>query len=377
MNILAVVETPSWIENHIVGSLTDLGHEVSIFPYGEAVGEFYGSARASLRSERNRQLVSEATQRARDGRLDLIFCYVYDDFLEARSARALSALGVPMVNLNVDMANQWYRQIGTARYFTRMLCAQRSNMENLARYGARTFYFPMAARVPEEPVAQTISAPDISFVGTPTAFRIRVLNALAQSGIHVEAYGRYWLEHRHAAPERSIEKTLHDIRNYGWARWRAEGARGLLSALGDRFARRPPGERAGDFPRRGFVPDAELPSLFRNSRINLGFTRMRGDDPRKPGLNQVKLRDFEIPAAGGFYLVEEAPDYSDLFLPGVEVETWRTLAELEEKIRYYLEHSAPRERIRAAGERRALRDHSWRSRFASLFSELGIQGHRD
>ena len=69
-------------------------------------------------------------------------------FFCPKSPHALRALDVPMLNYNVDMTNQWYRQIRTARYFTGMLCAQRVHMSDLARYGAPVYYFPMAARAP-------------------------------------------------------------------------------------------------------------------------------------------------------------------------------------------------------------------------------------
>ena len=38
-----------------------------------------------------------------NGGLDLIFCYVYDDFLLPEYAKLLEQLDVPMVNYNVDM----------------------------------------------------------------------------------------------------------------------------------------------------------------------------------------------------------------------------------------------------------------------------------
>jgi spore maturation protein CgeB len=99
---------------------------------------------------------------------------------------------------------------------------------------------------------------------------------------------------------------------------------------------------------------------------------MAGDDPAQAGTTQVKLRDFEVPACGGFYLVEHAAEYADFFIPGQEVESWRTVGELIEKIRYYLDHESERAAIAAAGRRRALREHLWTHRFSELFAKLDI-----
>jgi hypothetical protein len=381
MRILAVVESPSWIEHHIIGSLTEMGHEVHRFSYGSYVGEFYGRQRRFERSSKNEALFHTAKYLLQTGGLDLIFCYVYDDFLTVENARRLAELGVPMVNLNVDMVNQWYRQIRTARYFSLILCAQKANMTSLACYGARVLYFPMASRLPDEAEAgATDFIPDapVTFLGTPMPGRVRVLAELERAGILLAVYGKFWKENRQARPLRSFEKTLSDVFHYAWPRLRCEGLGGVTEALRDRIPSNwnGSGARVDDLSKtvkHGFLPDNAVASLFRKSAINLGFNRMTGDDFDVPGRNQVKLRDFEVPLAGGFYLVEEAPDYADLFVPGKEVETWRTPAELADKVRYYLTHENERRAIAEAGRRRAMADHTWRHRFEMLFDTLNLR----
>jgi spore maturation protein CgeB len=380
MRILAVLERGTWAETHLVGSLLDMGHDVETFFYGPAVGEFYGRARKEELTSRNAELLSMARRAAKgSGGLQLILCYVYDDFLRPETARALSCLGVPMVNFNVDMVNQWYRQSRTARYFTAVLCAQKQNMLALAAHGARTWYFPMAARSPDSKWTETIGdsfepAAPVTFVGTPMPFRKRVLRYLSDAGVSIAVYGKFWRESVDAAPDHGLEKTISDFRHYGLTRLRHEGPGALTGALAARF-RRSAGHESPALPDsclHGFLPQARVAPLFARSRINIGFTRMTGEDPWAAGSNQVKLRDFEVPMAGGFYLVERAPDYDELFVPGVEVETWGTPDELKEKIEHYLGRDEERASIAARGLARAQRDHSWRRRFEDLFGRLDI-----
>ena len=380
MRVLAVTDAERWFNYHIVGSLSDLGHEVHSFVYGAGAGDFYGWARRSERFAKNQELVDLATRLKSDGGLDLIFCFVYDDFLSVEHARRLAELGVPMVNFNVDMTNQWYRQILTGQYFTYVLCAQRINMDSMTKHGLRTVYFPMAARpkpVDNENFDFLASAP-VTFVGSPMPYRIKVLVALAQAGVPLAVYGAHWQQNRHVEPERSIARTLSDIYHYLGPRLRAEGPGGLVEAAKERFQTKRNGEIGNanaslpDAIKGGAVPDSALDLLFHRSSINLGFTRMVGSELGVKGKNQVKLRDFEVPLAGGFYLVEEAPDHAELYHIGKEVETWRTLGELIEKIQYYLEHETERTRIASAGQQRALRDHTWPRRFEMLFNKLGI-----
>lgn len=376
MNIFVVGEANTWFDHHVTASLRDGGHRLSVFHYGNAVGEYYPRSRRGERKKKNHDLLRQARVFKTDYGLDLIFCYVYDDFLLPEVAASLRVLGAPMFNYNVDMTNQWYRQIRTARYFTAMLCAQRVHMSDLARYGAPVHYFPMAARVPTSADNRELAIPaPVTFLGTPMPYRIAVLAALVEAGIPLAVYGKFWNEGLVASPDRNLEKTFDDMLAYGFARLRAEGIGPLWAALASRFASAAPaGKTKAINPSllHGFLPDGDVPALFRHSKINLGFTRMTPDDPSRPGLTQLKLRDFEVPACGGFYLVEQAPDYADFFVPGQEVETWRTIGELIEKIRYYLDHESERAAIAAAGQRRALREHLWTHRFSNLFAKLGI-----
>jgi hypothetical protein len=193
--------------------------------------------------------------------------------------------------------------------------------------------------------------------------------------VSLAIYGKFWNEGLIASADRNLQKTFDDIIAYGVARCRAEGIGAMLTVLMSRLGR----DRYDGGPSKidasrlhGFLSDADVPALFRSSKINLGFTRMAPGDPDRPGTMQVKLRDFEVPACGGFYLVERAPDYAEFFVEGREIATWRTVGELIEKIRYYLDHESERLAIAAAGEQRALREHLWTHRFSALFAKLGI-----
>lgn len=375
MRILAVTDAERWFNFHIVGSLIDEGHHVETFTTGAGAGDFFGRSRQVERIAKNQALLDHAGRMIAEGGLDLIICFVYDDFLSRKYARKLASLSVPMVNYNVDMVNQWYRQTRIAPYFTLMLCAQRANMDSMVKYGARVLYFPMAARPPlVAHESEFMPSADVTFVGTPMDYRIRVLSEVERAGVPLAVYGHRWKERRILRPEYKLEKTLSDLYHYGWARFRGEGGARLVRLLLERFQRPPSGAERVINPSsiHGPVPDPALDALFRRSRINIGITRMLGEDPNRPGVNQVKLRDFEVPFAGGFHLVEESEDHSALFEVGREIETWRTPAELIDKISFYLANEPLRASIAAAGRRRAAAEHTWKHRFDLLFRTLGF-----
>lgn len=87
----------------------------------------------------------------------------------------------------------------------------------------------------------------------------------------------------------------------------------------------------------------------------------------QPGeIGGTNVRTFEIAAAGGFQLVNDRPALYDLFEVGDELQTFKTIAELKEKIYYFLTNPEERFRISKAGSLRALRDHTYSNRLSEL-----------
>ncbi len=375
LNILVVIEKNSWFDWHISSSFKEMGHHVQSFYYGESLCEFYGKKRQEERIKKNQQLVDVVNQLFQDNRLDLIFCFVQDDFLLPHYARLLEKLDVPFVNYCVDMACQWYRLTRTAKFFSCILCAQPTNIDNLKQYAKKTLYFPMAARkLTHHPLNDFIPQAPVTFIGTPTPYRVKMLSLLNSFSIPLVIYGKYWQEKDIVSPVRDLEKTLHDIWYYGNVRLRGEGLAALFDAFKRRFNRDEITQASiPDHLIQTFLPSDVIPSLLNQSKINLGFTRIIGDNPYRKGSHQMRLRDFEVPLTGGFYLVEKAPGYEEFFMLDKEVVTWETPADLKDKIFYYLKHDAEREAIAKEGQKRALAHHTWEHRFNMLFQELGIR----
>jgi hypothetical protein len=328
-----------------------------------------------LRVQLNRKLLDIAGELKRD--LDLIFCVVYDDFLLPDTARKLSSLDIPMVNYHVDMVTQWYRILRTARYFDAIAVAQLANIEHLKKYARKIIHVPMAANPRFFSVADEVNEYNemVSFVGSATPFRVHVLSTLIASNIPVSIYGRLGWVSQKVMPQASkwnIYKIAHDMFFYGLARWRAEGLQSIVEPLIRKFSSV---KQQGSWfipteSVKGFAPWEALPRLFRSSLINLGFTDVYGGSRSKR--RQIRLREFEVPMSGGFYLTQYTPEIDLYYEVGTEIEVWYDIADLCEKINYYIAHPEEAEAIRERGKQRALKDHTWENRFKLLFEELRI-----
>ena len=112
--------------------------------------------------------------------------------------------------------------------------------------------------------------------------------------------------------------------------------------------------------------------LVRGAAINLGFTHFRGESGTSLERRQVRLREFEIPMAGGFYLTQDCPQLRELFNPGRDVACWDQLPDLLDKIAYYRERPAERQNFAEAARAHCLNHHTWQQRFSGLLDELGI-----
>lgn len=85
------------------------------------------------------------------------------------------------------------------------------------------------------------------------------------------------------------------------------------------------------------------------------------------GLN---TRTFEIPAAGGFQLVDNIPGMEENFDIGREIVTYSSPSHFRELADYYLAHPAERATIAERGRARVLRDHTYEQRLSRILNTL-------
>ncbi len=83
-------------------------------------------------------------------------------------------------------------------------------------------------------------------------------------------------------------------------------------------------------------------------------------------LGGLNTRTFEIPAAGGFELVDNVPGLEEHFDIGREIVAYSDPANFRELTDYYLSHPAERSAIVERGHDRVLRDHTYKQRLETI-----------
>lgn len=379
MKALAILPPDTWMEINLLDTLRrHYCEKVRVFTYPGGMGRLGSKSWRKERDKLNGQLVTLARTLKTAGELDLIFCIVYDDFLAVETAQRLRQLNVPMVNYHVDMAFQWYRVIRTAPYFDVLAVAQMTYAEQLRPYSPHIHWMPMAAN-PDWYAFRSNAQPalkrDVCFVGSFNPYRRALLATCVNHGFKPTVYGRGWKQETPSPYQFDWDtyKIWHDLRYYAIPRWQAEGIDGLIDPIKKKVARTQP---FNELQGPEFLPpctDEALPGIFESSLVNLGFSdtgwHRRSDIVPSTNL-QCRLRDFEVPMSGGFYLVQEAPDHANYYNLGAEIETWKETEELIDKLSFYTKNQAISFRIREAGKRRALASHTWQHRFDRLFQEM-------
>lgn len=118
---------------------------------------------------------------------------------------------------------------------------------------------------------------------------------------------------------------------------------------------------------RRLTPE-EYIKIFNATDININLHSSNERDGVDPTGDFVNPRTFELAACGAFQLVDERSLLTDFFEPGKEIATFSSIAQLKDKIAYYIERPDERARIAEAGRARALRDHTYQQRLNEMLT---------
>ncbi|TVX87182.1 CgeB family protein [Paenibacillus agilis] len=117
----------------------------------------------------------------------------------------------------------------------------------------------------------------------------------------------------------------------------------------------------------------ETAEFYNSSKIVINMHRTHDDTTVNQNSNQILAtspnpRTFEINGCGTLQLTDIRSDLAQFYVPGVELVTYESPADLLEKAVYYLTHEEERREIALRGLARTLKDHSYAKRIQQLLS---------
>lgn len=113
---------------------------------------------------------------------------------------------------------------------------------------------------------------------------------------------------------------------------------------------------------------AEMVRIFAASKVNLNIHSATHVNALDPDADYVNPRTFELAACGAFQLVDDRQPLRDLFTEA-EVVAFRSVAEMRDQVRYYLERPEERAAVAARARLRALAEHTFQHRVRVMLRE--------
>jgi len=276
--------------------------------------------------------------------IDVLFTYFYNACVVPEVIREIHSLGLVTINWFCNASYQFHLVSEIAPAYDYCLVPEKFRLEDYRQIGARPIYCQEAANPDVYRPYPEKERYDAGFVGQAYGERPGLVQWIVDQGIDMHVWGSGWNVYRARRP------SLNPVH------WRKGEKIPKIAAhlIG------------------GILSDTEVVRTFSRTKVNLGFSACWTDVQPGQRLTQIRLRDFEIPMSGAFYLTEYQDQLGEFFDLDSEIACYHNKQEMIEKIRFYLQRPELRAKIRQAGRRRCLHDHTWEKRFEKVFRAIGL-----
>ena len=307
--------------------------------------------------------------------IDLLFSYFYSAMILPEAIQAIAALGIVTVNWYCTASYQFHLVEEIAPAYDYCLMPEKSRLDDYRRVGANPIYCQEAANpniYKPYPLPREF---DVVFVGGKYGDRPQYIRYLFDKGIAVCVWGSGWQELTQESTQISQQSSCPSPASRLAGLRTVEGWRRAGRKVQRRLGLLPPPDPPVTLPPEICGPplsDEDMIKMYSRSKISLGFSSCGSTHLTRRRILQVRLRDFEAPMSGAFYMVEYMGELEEFFEIGKEIVCYHDKADLADKIKYYLAHDAEREAIRQAGYWRAVSEHTWQRRFQMVFETIGL-----
>jgi spore maturation protein CgeB len=364
-----------WLHN-LYEPLLDLGHEVYLFPAEDGIKARIQRSR-SLRGEFSQKLLETFTREHAHKPFDLFFAYLMDGMIDVGVIDEIRKAGVPTCNFSCNNTHQFDLVDEISPHFDYNLHSEKNAGQRFRDIGANPVWFPMAANPKYYHPYDTPRKLEVIFVGQNYAKRPYYIWHLLENGINVHAYGPGW-RLKGDGNYRELLRLGKRMKTAFYALFAA-----TLDSKAEWSARLTWLDFA-ELLRRKYdthmhppLSDEAMIRLYSESRISLGFLEVYEEhNPASIVKQHLHLRDFEAPMCGALYLTGFSKELQDFFEFDKEILVYNNEHELLEKIKFYLVHQELGSRIRKAGFRRSLNDHTYHKRFIAIFNAIGISAFK-
>lgn len=249
--------------------------------------------------------------------IDLILGQMWANYISPDTLSKLRDEGHIVINISMDdrLPELWDRrgnyQLGAAGLAKSVDLTLTTSPECCKRFyyhGGLALFWPLASD--PDIFHPDKKKYDVSFVGNKYGIREKIITALTEAGIEVEAFGAGW--------------------------------------------------------KNGSIASDKVAEVFNSSKIILGI----GTIGHCEDVYTLKLRDFDATMTGALYITHRNPDLLKIFDEDRDIVCYSTEKELVEKVKYYLKNPDLAEEAGNCAAKKARQHHTWNARLSHLLSLL-------
>lgn len=379
-----VFQSNLW-RNNLYLPLVDLGHEVVEFDYDlRPTFSNLDPAYSKNFIESNRPIVSKELlaqiKKAHYKKpIDLFFSYFYDSCVLPETIDEIRSMGIKTVNWYCNGSYQLHMVSEISPHYDFCLVPEKFRLKDYLALGANPIYSQEAANPAIYKPYDLPAEFDVAFVGQAYGDRPAYIKYLLDAGIDIRVWGYGWQNYTEGFAKFSKPSVWRRYRDIARRLLTIEGQKRAISKLTQdvkNSSKLTAMETNISLPQRvvgEVLSDIDMIRMYSRSKINLGFSSCGNTHASEDRILQIRLRDFEVPMSGGFYMVEYMEELEEFFLIDREIVCYRNAEELADKIKFYLANDRAREQIRLAGYQRCIKDHTWHKRFQNAFKVMGLE----
>ena len=359
----------TWYRN-LYEPLLDLGHDVYLYPADEGFKAMINSD-SNLKETFSQKLLFRFLCEHKKSPFDLFFSYLNDDMVDYQVINEISKTGVVTCNFSCNNTHQFHLINEISPYFNYSLHSEKDCSHKFKGIGANPLFWPMASNPKYFFPIKMKREIDVSFVGANYPPRAQYIYHLILNGILIHIFGAGWRYYNSSTKFNSkIKTSLSKIKSL----ISLSKSERLNESLTFNYIKTTKIiNKKFPYLVHSIISDTEMIKLYSSSKISLGILDVYENHEQSLNLfKHLHLREFEALMSGALYCTGFSNELAEMFEPNKEILTYKSKAEMIDIIKYYLINERAADKIRLAGHRRALTDHTYHLRFQQLFNKVGL-----
>ena len=291
-------------------------------------------------------------------KIGVFLCYLYPQQINETAIAEIKQLGIPCINFYCDNVRQFTKVPGEFKVFDWVWVPEYEALMMYKQAGINYINLPMPMWVEKQyREGITHEHPNlVTFIGSKDVLRQNLLGEAIGKGLDITVRGAGWLPQ--PSTQTAAQSTLSKKINNQFSFIEQHGLRGYAIKNLQQFSRPTSYDVDAAHIQAKPGPD-EYIHITQGSAITLGINRVPTFKRLDTNpLTYSRLRDIEAPMLGACYLTEHCEGLDLLYEPEKEIYTYKTADELVHQAKRLLADKPTRDALRAAGQKRALSEHS-------------------